>query len=290
MPPTTSLNLQQFYPKELEIISVEENDNELKLHMISRSKSFYCPECGEKLLKLHATHHRTVQDLPVLGKRVLLDIRVHDFQCQNEDCKTGAFSETFHGFLNHYSRMTERLVDLATILALETSCEASARIMKTMNINISGDTVIRMLLKRYQAQPVAECGCHIGVDDFAFKKHHTYGTVIVDDHTHMPVAVLEGRDGAALKAWLQNNRHVTTVTRDRASAYAKAVEEVLPECMQIADRFHLHQNLLEAVKNIVNATVPVDIKIPIEHAPSPVTEEEDAAMIENSKKNARGCG
>ena len=89
---------------------------------------------------------------------------------------------------------------------------------------------------------------------------------------------------------LQNNRHVTTVTRDRASAYAKAVEEVLPECMQIADRFHLHQNLLEAVKNIVNATVPVDIKIPIEHAPSPVTEEEDAAMIENSKKNARGCG
>ena len=99
----------------------------------------------------------------------------------------------------------------------------------------------------------------------------------------MPVAVLEGRDRAALKAWLQNNRHVTTVTRDRASAYAKAVEEVLPDCMQIADRFHLHQNLLETVKNIVNVTVPVDIKIPIDPTPSPMAEE-DAAVIENSKK------
>lgn len=251
--------------------------------MVSRTKSFYCPECNEKLLKLHATHHRAVQNLPVLGKRVLLDIRVHDFQCQNEDCKTGASSETFHGFLNHYSWMTERLVDLATILALETSCEASARIMKTMNIKISGDTVIRMRLKRYQVQPGAECVCHICADDFAFKKRHTYGTIIVDEHTHMPVAVLEGRDRAALKAWLQNNRHVTTVTRDRASAYAKAVEEVLPDCMQIADRFHLHQNLLETVKNIVNVTVPVDIKIPIDPTPSPMAEE-DAAVIENSKK------
>ena len=42
----------------------------------------------------------------------------------------------------------------------------------------------------------------------------------------------------------------------------KAVEEILPDCMQIADRFHLHQNLLEAVKSVINSTVPVDIKIP----------------------------
>ena len=53
------------------------------------------------------------------------------------------------------------------------------------------------------------------------------------------------------------------MTGDQASTYAKAVEEILPDCMQVADRFHLHQNLLEAVKNIVNAMVPVDIKIPI---------------------------
>lgn len=124
--------------------------------------------------------------------------------------------------------MTERLIDFVTILALETSCEASARIMQAMHVKLSGDTVIRMLLKRYQTQSHIPCGSHIGVDDFAFKKRHTYGTIIVDENSHIPVAVLEGRDGSALKAWLTQNKQVTTVTRDRASAYAKAVEEILP--------------------------------------------------------------
>ena len=285
MPTNSSLDLQRFYPDEIEIVSIEEDSDEVRLHMLSRSKSFCCPKCGEELRKLHATHHRTVQDLPILGKRVFLDIRVHDFQCQNPICEIGAFSETFHGFLNHYSRMTERLIEFVTILALETSCEASARIIQAMHVKISGDTVIRMLLKRYQTQSHIPCGSHIGVDDFAFKKRHTYGTIIVDENSHIPVAVLEGRDGSALKAWLTQNKQVTTVTRDRASAYAKAVEEILPDCMQIADRFHLHQNLLEAVKSVINSTVPVDIKIP-KDAASPYAETAVSdPLVESSKKN-----
>ena len=288
MPITSTLDLQQFYPNELEIVSVRETSSELWLHMRSRTKSYQCPKCGTMLRQLHATHHRTVQDLPILGKRVMLDLNIHDFQCQNKDCSIGAIAETFDGFLNYYSRMTERLANFVTILALETSCESSARIMRIMNIRISGDTVIRMLLKKYSIQPERSCGSCIGVDDFAFKKRHTYGTIIVDESTHVPIAILEGRDGSALKEWLKNNKQVTTVTRDRASAYAKAVEEVLPDCMQIADRFHLHQNLLEAVRNTVNATMPVDIKIPADAQKSDMPTMLNPAQ--GSKKNGMLCG
>ena len=73
---------------------------------------------------------------------------------------------------------------------------------------------------------------------------------------------MDGRDGKSLKEWLQNNRHVRTVTRDRASAYAKAIEEVLPDCMQVADRFHIHQNLMEAVKKALGRTMPVTNPVP----------------------------
>ena len=90
----------------------------------------------------------------------------------------------------------------------------------------------------------------------------SYGTIVVDEATHKPVAVLDGRDGKSLKEWLQNNRHVRTVTRDRASAYAKAIEEVLPDCMQVADRFHIHQNLMEAVKKALGRTMPVTNPVP----------------------------
>ena len=166
--------------------------------------------------------------------------------------------------------MTERCADFICTLAMETSCEGCSRICRAMNLQISGDSVIRLLTKRYRLQSTPKCGSAIGVDDFAFKKRHTYGTIIVDQAPHRPVAILDGRDGNTLKEWL-NNKHIKTVTRDRASAYSTAIQEILPDAMQIADRFHLHQNLLEAIKNTVNSTIPVDIRIPIEYEKNEIT-------------------
>ena len=90
----------------------------------------------------------------------------------------------------------------------------------------------------------------IGIDDFSFKKRHNYGTIIVDERTHNPIAILDGRDGKSLLKWLKENKHIKVITRDRASAYAKVIEEDLPGAMQIADRFHLHENLLQAIKKL----------------------------------------
>ena len=145
---------------------------------------------------------------------------------------------------------------------METSCEGCARICHTLGIKISGDTVIRLLLKRYDSFPAPETGDVIGVDDFAYKKGHTYGTIIVDEKTHEPVILLDGRNGDTLREWLKHNKNIKVVTRDRASAYAKVIAEELPDAMQIADRFHLHQNLLEAVKKALNHELPAAINIP----------------------------
>jgi len=154
----------------------------------------------------------------------------------------------------------------------------------------------------------------VGIDDFAFKKRFTYETIIVDEKTHQTVAVLVGRDGTTLKEWLKSNKHIKTVTRDRASAYAKAISEVLPDTMQIADRFHLHQDLLKAITKALGREIPSTIAIPKEEILDKTPEEgvaknqgqawqeshdensKDAVVIsfdenpEESKKNAQGCG
>ena len=57
-------------------------------------------------------------------------------------------------------------------------------------------------------------------------------------------------------------KQVKVITRDRASAYAKVIAEELPDAMQVADRFHLHQNLLEAIKKALNKEIPATINIP----------------------------
>ena len=56
--------------------------------------------------------------------------------------------------------------------------------------------------------------------------------------------------------------------------------------MQIADRFHLHQNLLEAIRNTVNSVIPVDVRIPINYGKKEMT----AELEEACKKNALQCG
>ena len=252
----SNLDMQKFYPEELQIAAVNQDRSEISFKVYSHTKSCKCPKCGVESFHKHGTYERKVQDLPILGKRTYLFVNAFDYQCDNTECDATTFAETIDGFLSRFGRMTGRLEDLVCQLALETSCECCARILNGMNVRISGDTVIRLLLNRHSAQPAPECGNTVGIDDFAFKKRHTYGTVIVDEATHKPVAVLDGRDGASLKEWLKQNKHVTAVTRDRASAYAKAVEEVLPDCMQIADRFHLHQNLMDAVNKILGREIP----------------------------------
>lgn len=275
-----SLDVQNFYPKQLEIAQIEEKEHEIDIKIFAKTQECACPKCGTVSRHHHGTYSRKIQDLPILGKTTWLMVNAYEYQCDNPECDTSTFAESCEGFLNYYSRMTERCEDLVCTLALETSCEGCARICRNMNLKTSGDSIIRLLVKRFSMQPQAVCGETIGVDDFAFKKRNTYGTIIVDEKTHKPIAILQGRDGNTLKEWLSRNKHVKTVTRDRANAYSSAIQEILPDAMQVTDRFHLHQNLLEAIKDAVNSVMPVDIRVPIDGR------DEDIEPAEGKKKHS----
>ena len=77
-----------------------------------------------------------------------------------------------------------------------------------------------------------------------------YATAIYDLKTHRLIALLEGRDSKTLEDWLNNHKKVKLVAKDRASAYASAINKVLPECVQVADKYRLLENLLEKLKDI----------------------------------------
>ena len=185
------LSLSRFFPEEyFKITAVIESETQIIIRLKTVTSECECPECKDSLTDFHGTYERTVQDLPILGKNVKLLITVREYQCHNEQCSVTTVTETYNGFLNSYGRMTERCADFICMLAMETSCEGSARICKAMNIKVSGDTIIRLLTKRFEQQEEPSCGPTIGVDDFAFKKRHRYGTIIVDEATHKPVAIL----------------------------------------------------------------------------------------------------
>ena len=279
--------LDRFFPSDkLVVYDVFSDETDITIKLKSVTKRCVCPSCGTETDQYHGTYVRKVQDLPILGKRTNLLISAHEYQCINPECPVSTVVETYDGFLNYYSRMTERCAMLISAIAMETSCEGCARICKAMGMKISGDSVIRLLIRRFEQQEESPCPDVVGIDDFAFRKRSSYGTIIVDGETHKPIDILDGRDGETLRQWLKNNKHIKAVTRDRASAYAKVISEELPDAMQIADRFHLYQNLLEAVKNAISRSLPPVITISNSDSSSNST----VAGEEPGKKNRDHCG
>ncbi len=83
----------------------------------------------------------------------------------------------------------------------------------------------------------------IGVDDRAWRKRQRYGTILMDLEQNAVVDLLQDRSTESFTGWLERHPGVEIITRDRFGLYAAAGSRAAPDAVQIADRFHLLQNL-----------------------------------------------
>lgn len=250
--------VEKLYGNRFNVERISETDSEIDITLRSNSKVAVCPVCGKLSKRKHSTYGRKIMDTPLRNKKVKLDIKAYQFYCEEKNCECRVFSETLDIAEKSRSR-TKALDQFILAVACEFSSEGASRILKRLGVTVSNDTIDR-IVARIEIVDNPEITA-IGVDDFAYRKGQTYCTAIYDLDTHKPIAILDGRTGKGLKEWLSGHKKVAIVARDRDCAYAKAISEILPDCVQVADKFHLMQNLLNAIKEIAKEELPKMIRI-----------------------------
>ncbi len=236
-------------PAGLEIATVETIEDQVVVHVISTRATSLCPICFSPSSRLHSRYMRTVADMPCAGFRVRLLLHVRKFFCSTADCPRRIFTERLPAFVQPWARLSNRLVQALQILSLATSAEVVERIAPHVGMHASGPSLVRLL--RALPDPPVHHMQVVGLDDWSLRKGQSYGSVFVDLESSRPVEVVADRTAAAVLPWMMSHQEVKIVTRDRAGAYADAISQALPHAQQVADQFHLIENLRDYVQQFL---------------------------------------
>jgi transposase len=167
----------------------------------------------------------------------------------NEKCQQKTFCARLDEWLPASARRTKRLSETLNEAGITAGGQAGSSLLHTFRVVASRDTVLRTL--RAVPLPERDTPRVLGVDDWALRKGQSYGTILVDLEKRRVVELLPDRQAETLSAWLQDHPGVEIVTRDRSGAYAHGISAGAPHAAQVADHFHLLQNLTEATAQVM---------------------------------------
>lgn len=252
----TAIATHELLPKGLDLENLSIETGRVSISLSSGTSRSVCPLCGRGSSRVHSRYSRTVSDLPWHGISVTLEVHARRFFCDEPSCERRIFCERLPEVAAR-ARKTMRLEEALLAIALELGGRAGARLALELGIVAARDA----LLRRIKAAPLPEVGKVrvLGVDDFAFKKGSTYGTILVNLEEHKVVDLLPERSQESLVAWFKSHpaAEVEVAARDRSNIYREGLAKGAPGATHVADRWHLLHNLALTLEEYLLQKRPV---------------------------------
>lgn len=250
----TRFRLFDLIPAEFNVEAVHDAAAAIVVVASGRSEQCRCPQCGTVSRRVHSRYPRMLADLPCAGRRLELHLTVRRFVCSAGNCRRKIFAERFGDHvIRPMARRTARLDCLVRHLALALGGRPAARFADRLGFPVSNDTLLRTVRRYYRPAPIPPNV--IGIDDWAWRRNHRYGTIICDLERRRAIALLPDRERATAEAWLIQQPQIEIVARDRGGGYAQAVARALPHANQVADRWHLMENASHAFLDAVRKSM-----------------------------------
>ncbi len=226
-------------------------DHHITLIAAMTAPKAVCPDCHQPSQRMHSGYPRTLADLPWALMPVELVLHVRRFFCDTSVCGRLTFTERLPTVAPLYARTTTRLRHSQASTGLALGGSAGARQLARQGMPGSRNTVLRRV--RSLATPVYPPPHVVGIDDWAWRKGHRYGTIVVDLERGCPIDVLEDRLADTVADWFKAHPEVNVVARDRSDSSASGLRQGAPEAVQVADRFHVMQNVAAALEQVFTA-------------------------------------
>lgn len=221
------------------------DDRLVVVRAFSRTLLRSCFACGVRARRVHSRYERRISDRPVAGRSTVILLTVRRFFCDNAECERRTFVEQIAGISERYRQASTGLRQLLHAIATELGGRPGSRLCRKIAVPAGRMRLLQLL----HAPSVPQRAPRIlGVDEFAFRRGCTYGTILVDVEKRRPIDVLPDRTSETFASWLVNHPGVEIICRDRASSYTRAIKEAAPHAVEVADRWHLLRNVSQAVE------------------------------------------